>query len=594
MSGGITKAANSPWPPLAAFLGIQAAAVAAGLLPFAHGALFDPDCYARLLKAWQLLQTGAWWDGSIAALDAPYGLSMHWTRPLDLLLLALALPLGAVMPLRDALFGAGIVISPLLGLAAFAALHRGLAPILGGGAFLLAAILLAAQRGIFQGFAIGRPDHHSLLLALLAAAFAVLARHCAAESGGTAARRRLAVLAALGALAVWVNPEGLLQVAFALLCLGLRAVWLGKAGLDDLRDYALGLTAFAALALAAERPPVQWAVAEMDRLSLLHVGLAAAAALVAVPAAWVAAGCRTRRLALLATLAAAAAVLLAWVFPALLQGAFAGVGPLGRSIVIDRVSELQPLWPNTPVRLFNALLDLGGLPAAIAFTAAMALGKPGPRRSLALVNACGLAVFVPAALHVVREAASAQLFFAVPLAEACLAFGAATLAAWRRGHPPAALAAGLGGLVLVAGCWSTAAAIHLTRWHGIHLVATAPCDYRRLKIDGGAVLATFPLEEGPAAAWATGRPAVSGPYHRNEEGIRDTLALFGAQSDAEALAVVRRRGIGYLTVCRPPRQGVVAADRLLTRLGRGAPPAWLTPVPGPAAADAPLLFRVSP
>ena len=58
-----------------------------GTLGIQKGDLLTADCYMRLNRVVELNQTGQWFDGVSHRSNAPYGESMHWTRPFDLLLL---------------------------------------------------------------------------------------------------------------------------------------------------------------------------------------------------------------------------------------------------------------------------------------------------------------------------------------------------------------------------------------------------------------------------------------------------------------------------------------------------------------------------
>jgi hypothetical protein len=577
----------------AMFLAVQALALGIGVLPSPNVALFDPDAYARLLKVEQLAITGRWWDGTIAALDAPFGLSMHWTRPLDVLILAVAMPLAQVFDLHEAVTAAGVVVSPMLGLATIGVLHFGVGGIVGERRFALAMLLLALQRGVLQAFAFGRPDHHSLLLFLLAAAFALLVRHLAAPGEG---RCRPVLLGLTGALALWVSIEGLLIVLFCLLCLGGAAVRSGGKALRDLSRFCLALAGGCLAALALERPPAEWAGDELDRLSAVHLSLvwlmaAAAAVLDRFRPSGAAA-----RLSAGAALAALVAAAMAALHPGFFHGPFAEIGPLARRMVVGRVTELQPLWPSTPAALLNALIELGGLPVAAAMVVWQIVRARGPSCVLAVTGAAGLAVFVPAALHLMREAPAAQLFLVLPMSQACFVGAGCVGRAWAGGRHLRAAGLAVTLAVLVAGGAGSAGLIHATRWQGLHFAERSACGYGALAAAAagtGAVLA-YPLEEGPAVAWTSGRPAVAGPYHRNEDGIRDTLLVFGAmEPDRAAIDVLRRRGIGTVVVCRRLAPVDIDPRRLVSRLSRGEVPGWLVPVALPApASDDLLLYRV--
>src|SRR3546814_16753680 len=82
-----------------------------------EGGLIDPDSYMRMVRVSELAQGWQWFDDTIARANAPYGNVLHWTRPFDLLILLLALPAGFVLEAEQALYLAGMIVSPLLQLA---------------------------------------------------------------------------------------------------------------------------------------------------------------------------------------------------------------------------------------------------------------------------------------------------------------------------------------------------------------------------------------------------------------------------------------------------------------------------------------------
>ncbi len=65
-----------------------ATGVSDGWLHTGDVAALYPDGYMRLNRVTQLYLTGDWYDSGIRRSNAPYGEVLHWTRPLDLLLLA--------------------------------------------------------------------------------------------------------------------------------------------------------------------------------------------------------------------------------------------------------------------------------------------------------------------------------------------------------------------------------------------------------------------------------------------------------------------------------------------------------------------------
>lgn len=93
-------------------------AISLARLDVAGRELQDTDGYMRVSRVIDLV-TGenGWFDGSVHWSNTPFGHSMHWTRPLDALLVALAAPLAPFSGWHDAVYWAGLASGPLLHLA---------------------------------------------------------------------------------------------------------------------------------------------------------------------------------------------------------------------------------------------------------------------------------------------------------------------------------------------------------------------------------------------------------------------------------------------------------------------------------------------
>lgn len=133
-----------------------------------HVYFVDADCYSRMTRVVQVLEHPF---ARIAHHDFenfPDGTDPHTTAPMDWAVAALAVALSPFTAQSVDLAGAWI--SPILGLATLALLAAWSARLPFRHAMFL---LFAVSPMIVQGFKLGRPDHQSLLLFLLAAALAV-------------------------------------------------------------------------------------------------------------------------------------------------------------------------------------------------------------------------------------------------------------------------------------------------------------------------------------------------------------------------------------------------------------------------------------
>ena len=198
-------------------LAVQAALAALKVPQVFDGELLGTDGYMRLVRVAGLHETGAWYDVTVARSNAPDGEVLHWTRPLDILLLAGAWVLTPVTGFRDALFFAGAVVSPLLWAFTGAAFVWAGEPFFGRSGRYLAMVAFLVQPAIMDYSLAGRADHHMLLLLIFVVSFGLTARMLLTPFHAGLA---LAAGAVVG-LGLWVSFEFLLALlaAFAAMTL---------------------------------------------------------------------------------------------------------------------------------------------------------------------------------------------------------------------------------------------------------------------------------------------------------------------------------------------------------------------------------------
>ncbi|MEI6491064.1 MAG: hypothetical protein WCO94_00840, partial [Verrucomicrobiota bacterium] len=175
---------------------------------FIKGNVFftDGDCYARMTRVRLLLEHPLEPVRQHDFENYPIGTRPHTTAPLDYLIAGLSSVIGLFF--SDALPLAGAWISPLLGLATLGILAVWLRGVPFGGAMVL---LLAVSPIISHGFLLGRPDHQSLMMLLVAIALA-------AEVDMWTGKQRGRLAAVAWALALWVSLfEPLILLAAVLL-----------------------------------------------------------------------------------------------------------------------------------------------------------------------------------------------------------------------------------------------------------------------------------------------------------------------------------------------------------------------------------------
>lgn len=569
-----------------------------------QGAQTDTDGYMRLVRVRRLLEEGGWFDGSVPRLNWPQGEVLHWTRPLDLILVALA---GLARPFAapgTELVVAGAIVSPLLHLGLCLSAPWVVRPLVPGPARYLAMLTVLPQMGVIGYGNPGRADHHVLVFLLVFLAMGWWLRALHAPD-----RPRAPMLAGLAmALAVWVSPEGLL--ALGVFFLSGAASWLldGRRFVPANRRLAAGLLVGLALGLVVERPPWGWLAVEYDRLSVAHLAMAFVALafwLVAgrlgearesgpgLTAGWI------TRLGVAGVGGVAALLLLRTFFPGFFQGPWAEADPALLHFWVSRTPELQPLWPSSTSRIGPFLMHL--LPALVVLPA-VALWAwrdvDRGRRHLWLFLVVGFVVLLPMAMAQVRLSGYQGLFAAAAMTE--LARRAASAAErWSRGTRTRSLArAGAMATVLLGPlAVSVAAAAALSP------EATGA---RSRSDDGGscALRVVLPVLDDPAGFGASPRTVLTyltfgpellfrsehrvlaGPYHRNTEGIRAVLDFLAAEDPEVSRGIARDREVELVLLCPPLDGSALAfapATSLYHRMLGGDLPGWLREIPLPMA-----------
>ena len=569
----------------------------AGGGPVLDGALSGPDSYLRLVRVTVLAETGAWFDPALPRGDAPFGTTLHWSRPLDVLLLGLSAPLLPVLGFERALFWAGVVIGPLLHLAAALALAWAAKPLLGRWGAALAGGLTAAQPGLVGYAVIGRADHHVLFVLLAALAFGGSLRALTTRDSGPGAALAAGLVTGAG---LWVGVEALVLAAVQLAVLGL--FWcLGHDRHGRLnRAFTLGLLLAVIVALGIERGTTGWSI-DYDRLSPVHGFLA-----LLLAAFWQGPGRLAGRLGPVGRFTASGVGALiivgatSWVFPGFAAGPMADVAPDLVALSLGHVAENQGM---TDAGRFLGLA--GGLLVGGPWAAWRLMGswrRVETERWGWLLAGLGLVVYGGLAIAWLRWTPYLGLMLALPLADLIRRLDAAfdrrepgvgraltrtaTLAILIIGPLAAGLA--LGGGKEGGGGGATDATCRTADLAAI--LDAPPWNDRGRVILGAANI-------GPELLYRTRHAVVAMPYHRSSEGIRDAIGALTATDTVAARDRLKARQVDLVVLC-PGSTGDAlltgdgVAETLYRRLVEGRGPAW-APEVTPALAGGYRLFALS-
>ncbi|HYF06420.1 MAG TPA: hypothetical protein VD970_02285 [Acetobacteraceae bacterium] len=579
----------------AAFTLLLAAALHLRLLAGggANGLPHDSDGWVRMLRVRLLWEEGDWFTTIVPHLSAPEGLSVHWTRPLDVMILVPAwiAAHGFGADWREALVWSGALVCPVLH--ALTALAAGWAarhawPDLPMAPYYAVALLFSS--GILAGYSVvGRADHHVLVVLAV-----VVGLGFAAAAASMEARRGAAIGAGIAfGFGVWVSPEALMVAVPSLAAFGVAWLLLrdGRRAARQGMRMAAAMAATVAVAVVMERPPSDWLAVEYDKVSSHHV-------LIAVLIAAVFAGVlplshRRMPLRLLGggAIAAAGAGLLVLIHPGTFGASLSGADSAAATLFLPFVLEMQPIRLTSQNGFATALSFAGLAPAALIAAIALAWrGRHdgGWQRGVLLLlavmatlvatlayrrfatNFAGVAAVAAAGLMGLIARATWPVAVRIPLMFATLGllFGMGYLGFLFQRAP------GEGDVVAAEpprGCHAR----ELTNW----LLTLAPEDDRRQ----APIVMMSDLNQTAELAWRTHLRYVASPYHRGGGAIADTAIVFNAAEDAVAEAVLRRRDVTYVLACP---QSFAADGAFAQRLIAGDVPAWLEPVTPPEGHEA--------
>jgi hypothetical protein len=536
----------------------------------------DPDDELRLVQVRDLLAGQAWFDlTQYRVASASGGVPMHWSRLVDL-------PIVAIIWLLRPLLGqpsaelAALLAVPALTLLAMLALVGWMASrtlSTGGRFFALVALGLSAPV-LVQSMPL-RIDHHGWQIVLaLAAVAAFLVRD----------ERRGGWLSG-AALAAWmaISFEGLPFSAWFVAVLGGWA--LVEAAMRTRLVAAMQSLAATSAALFAATRGLAALSQHCDAIAPVHLAIFGWGALaISIPGVLLP-GSRAALAAGLGAGALGALALVGSLAPQCTTGSFDMLDPVVRGFWYDSVQEGKPLWRADWQMLAQYLV-----PALVGLWSACLLAKrsEGALRRWWVFYALILGGAIAISLLVTRSAAFSGALAALPLGWRF----AAWLGALRR---PPNLLLRLGELA------GTAALIFLVLFPAIPVAAveeaagattSAPAG-QELKVacnaslDGGALSALppgdilAPLDFGPNILLNSDKGVLATGHHRGAPAMRAVIDAFTG-SPERARAVMETHRLRYVLICPNVQEMDLyrekAPEGFAAQMLDGDAPAWLRPV----------------
>lgn len=593
--------------PVLLLIALQALFVWQDPAVLAERTLTDADGYTRLARIEALAEGSPWFDGSAVRANTPFGATLHWTRLFDVLVLAGAAPLFAFMSVKEALYWSGALINPLLHVASLIALMWAATPLVKRRHVAYLGVLALALPAVHSYFAVGRADHHGLILLLFVALMGVSVRLLVMPR----VLRWFALAGVLAALMLWVSVESMVTIGIVLLGLALSWLVVARPGARENAVFALAMWAVLVVAFIIERPLDQYFVREYDRLSIVHIYV------FLLPAVFWATlgllerrypdwfGPRVRWIVFLGGAAAAVAAV-AIVVPRFFGGPYVGVDPRVIAVWQNTVQEVRSIVAlDAPLRSLREFVFLmGHAVIALPILVWLLRRRDGFARGWWFISITAF-VLVGLAFYQARWAAYAELILVVPytvllgaiLDRVQYLYGqnALLVSAVR-----ALTVAGFTCIFLIAGALlysleeqsqdSSAGACPLTA------VASYLGDDAALSAEPQRLM-TY-IFDGPEVVYRSPHAVVGTPYERNADGILDTYDFFTARDDRLAHAIAFRRGIDLVLICAASREakhyaGKPGSPTLHDRLRDADPPAWMVRAPLPESlANGYSMFRI--
>jgi len=574
----------------------------------------DPDTYMRMNRVVHLWRSGRWFDHVYPRIGPDGGLTQHWTRPMDVLLLVGGAVGSPFVGFETALHWWGIIVTPLMMVVVLAILMWTAKPLCPPQWLWLVGFIYIAQPATLLVFDFGRPDHNTIIVPLFIAYLGAMIRLILEPE-----RSRIPIIAGvIAGIALWVSLETAIVMALASLVMALAWV----SGNNRIPD-AMSRQALTLLATVTIWLPIEFGISQAyrsvfyDQVSAVHLVVLSINALVWLSIAavnsraesWTNSMTKRLAVALVVGLPALGTVLL--ITPDVRHLPVRFVDQLYLETRLVNIAESQPIAEITEFTASGIagaaqgiLLWLGiSLPGIAILLHRGLLGRhkatTGQQRWAWLLLGAAVVVYIPISISQIRWTPFAAAALAVPSGVL-----AAEVAQWITKHAPGRLLPiARPAMLLLAIIWPYLAALALpvdldsgaeTRTSDNQLDSnTDGIDCPVTELAGALVnsdeMGDQPLmvmifvDFGPELLYSSPYSVLSIPNHRLQPGYTATYnAMSGTAEEAEE--ILRTNSVDAVVICRESaaEQGFYAdengTDSMYTRLTMDEPPEYLEPV----------------
>ncbi len=520
------------------------------------GELLGTDSYTRLNRVLFVHEQGHWNNSIYPRSNSPYGESIHWTKPMDFLLLAGATMLSFMMPFSKGLHIWAVLISPLLHVVAFIGLWYLMRESLDRLGMILLTIVFLVQPILTSYFTIGRPDHHSLILAVFCWFLVGLYRGPLTTSNW----RTHLFIGGIGALGLWVSVEFLVPIGSFLGAFSIFWIWHREKNAFHLSRIMAAMFLMAVLCLLVERLADNVFAIEYDKISLPHCVLLGLIAMgwfgihkLDVYSIWTSS--ILNRMIFVGTMSVVVGVVQWYFFPDFFKGPLVGMDSNIKALLWDKVAETQPLQHSEAI--MNVGMGILILPYLVY----------GMRRANTVISQyqgmllfVGVSVFIPLAIYESRWTPYASILLVIPyvtLVRGALEWVSMRWPNWR-GEAGSLIA----GLILLFWPTTVGTVMALDEPKIESSTMGGKCslkplgDYLRTNERWAGTAQTILAFQdfGPELLYRTSHRVIGTPMHRNQDGVRDMLAIMGAGDTSISFKIIDRRNISLIVICRHLKQ----------------------------------------
>jgi len=528
-----------------------------GNVPVLEGAIVDTDGYMRLNRVLHLVESGDWFQTTYPRSNAPYGEGQHWTRPMDVLLIAGALPATIFVPFPTALHGWAVLFGPFTGIFALLALMWVARPIFDREHLLILGGLFLLQPGIMEQFFAGRVDHHGILLIC-----AMLLVGCVYRMAFSSKQLKMSVVAGLIAgMGMWVSVETIIALLISLAFLSGCWIVHGSGFGKRIAVMATTLWVVTTVAIFVERGAEQFFLEEYDRISIVYWSAFSVLALF-----WILVGLlegesrlpvkRSQRLlaGLLGGVVLGAIFLT--LYPKAIYGPMVDIDPQVMTILWNRVNETQPLLSTDSWQFGQFIFWLGIALPGIPYLAWLIWKESDTKRQLFwMVIGLAVVVCIPLSINERRWAQYAEMLLLFPYTHLILYIlgkvDRSVRIPWCGVLKGGIVAIGASGCILGGSTLMAAEKSEMKESNSNNCPLMALSRYLSDPKGWGdreRSIMNF-INFGPELLYRTPHRVVATPYHRNASGIIDAYRVFSHSSEKEIKTILQTRKIDLLLIC---------------------------------------------